>query len=45
MVEADVKKKQKEDEKKYILAKKQAYSLEVKERYKPTVDPAKRHEI
>ena len=45
LVEEDAKKKEKEEEKKIILAKKQAYSLEVKERYRPTIDPNKRHEI
>lgn len=45
MVDEQMKKKQKEEEKKAILVKKQAYSLEVKERHKPTIDPSKKIEI
>lgn len=45
LVDAENKKKEKEAEKQAILMKKQAYSLQVKERHKPTIDPAKRNEI
>ena len=45
MMDVGVKKKEKEDEKKYILAKKHAYSLDAKDRYRPTVDPAKQREV
>jgi hypothetical protein len=45
MVDAESKKREKEAERQAILMKKQAYSLEVKQHFKPTVDPAKRQEI
>ena len=42
MVEAQSQKEQKQAEKEAILAKKRAYSIEVKEMHRPKVDPNKR---
>ena len=45
MVEAQTQREQKAAEKEAILAKKRAYSIEVKEMHRPKIDPGKRAEM